>query len=221
MEMQVSVSSLRVDPLPEALLQALAVSSARTLTVAPEAGSERLRRVIRKGIRRQDILHAAEAASRHAFAELKLYFMVGLPGEQEEDIQAIIELVRAIRNVFHRHVRVSVAPFVPKAQTPFEREAMAPAPILRQRMRHLRAGLRRLDARMTLESVGWARVQAVLARGDRRLGSVLASMQKPSLADWRRALHEHGLNDEDYTQARSADEQLPWAFVRSRASPSP
>lgn len=221
MDMQISVSSLRVDPLPEVLLQALAASRSRTLTVAPEAGSERLRRVIRKGIGQQDILRAAEAASRHGFAELKLYFMVGLPGEQEQDIEAIIALVKAIREVFRRHVRVSVAPFVPKAHTPFERQAMAPAPILHQRLRQLEAGLRTMDVRMASESVDWACVQAVLARGDRQLGSVLASIQRPTLANWRRALRQHDLNNEDYTQARDEDERLPWAFVSNRASPSP
>jgi radical SAM superfamily enzyme YgiQ (UPF0313 family) len=221
MQMQISVSSLRVDPLPEVLLQALAASGTRTLTVAPEAGSERLRRAIRKGIARQDILDAARAASRYGFAELKLYFMVGLPGESEEDIQAIVELLQGIRKVFRRQLLVSVSPFVPKAHTPFERKAMATTSALHQRLARLRAELRALDVRMTVESIDWARVQAVLARGDQQLGSVLASMERPSLANWNRALEEHGLDSADYTGARGDDEWLPWSFVRNIAPASP
>ena len=215
--MLISVSSLRIDPLPDVLLSALAASGTRTLTVAPEAGSERLRTAIHKHIHHQDILNAAEQASKHHFPELKLYFMIGLPGEEEEDVQAVIELVRAVARVFRGQILVSVAPFVPKAQTPFERQAMAPAPVLRERLRSLASGLRALDVRMTSESVAWARVQAVLARGDRHVGAVLASVQTPSLADWERALHEHGLTSEHYTRARSAGEELPWGFIRMGA----
>lgn len=214
MGMQVSVSSLRVDPLPEALLSALAASGTRTLTVAPEAGSERLRSAIRKNIHHQDVLKAAQAAFRHQFSELKLYFMVGLPGEEEEDVQAIIHLVQEVARVFHGRILASVAAFVPKAHTPFQREPMAPMPVLRQCMRKLRMGLRAENIRMTSESVGWASVQAVLARGDRLLGPVLASLQAPSLANWKQALQEHGLQSEHYTRARSPSEPLPWSFIR-------
>lgn len=214
MGLHISVSSLRVDPLPEVLLSALATSGARTLTVAPEAGSERLRSVIRKGINHQDILNAAEAASRHRFFELKLYFMVGLPGEEEEDVQAIIQLVQAVAQVFHGRILASVAAFVPKAHTPFQREAMASAAVLRDRLRRLRRGLRAENVHMTAESVGWARIQGILARGDRHLGPMLASLQAPSLANWKQALQEHGLQSEHYTRARSPGEPLPWGFIR-------
>jgi radical SAM superfamily enzyme YgiQ (UPF0313 family) len=212
--LRVSVSSLRVDPLPESLLTALAASGARTLTIAPEAGSERLRHSINKRIRRDHILDAAARAASHRFAELKLYFMLGLPGETDEDVQAIAELVRDIASVFRGSISASVAPFVPKAHTPFEREPMASDQALRQRMRALRGGLRSLHVRLTTDSLAWARVQAVLARGDDRLGSVLASMRSPSLAEWERALGEGGLSGETYIGARAAGDRLPWSFVR-------
>jgi len=214
MGMRISVSSLRVDPLPDSLLSALAASGTRTLTVAPEAGSERLRSAINKNIRHQDILDAAERASELKFPALKLYFMVGLPGEEEQDVQAIIRLVRAVTSVFRRRVTASVAPFVPKAHTPFERVAMAPAPILRERLRTLQRGLRAIDVRMKSDSVAWTTVQGVLARGDRRLGPALASLEAPTLANWRRALREHGLEAEHYTRARGSSEWLPWGFIR-------
>lgn len=213
MGMQLSVSSLRVDPLPEALLAALAASGSRTLTIAPEAGSERLRRAINKRIAAQDILQAAEQASRYGFSELKLYFMVGLPGEEEEDVQSIVTLVQQVSHVFRGRVLVSVTTFIPKAHTPFERQGMASTAILQRRLRWLQSALKGINVRMTSESVAWATVQAVLARGDRRLGSVLASLHVPALSDWKRALLEHGLQNEHYTRARHADEPLPWSFI--------
>ncbi len=215
MGLSISVSSLRVDPLPEALLAALAEGGARTLTIAPEAGSERLREAIRKRISREDILNAARRASLHGFRELKLYFMLGLPGEEDEDVQAIVDLVREIAAVFGGRVWVSVALFVPKPHTAFERQAQEREDTLRRRLRTLQAGLRSLNVRMSSESVPWARVQAALARGDRRLGPVLAAMQTPTLADWDGALREHGLACVDWTRSRAPNERLPWDLVRT------
>jgi len=215
MGLQISVSSLRIDPLPEILLSALAESGVRTMTVAPEAGSERLRRAIRKGISQQDILDAASAASRYDFAELKLYFMVGLPGETEDDIDSIVELVRAISGQFHRRLLVSATPFVPKAHTPYEREAMTAGSVLNRRLSKLRSTLRAVGIRVRSESVGWSTAQAVLARGDGRLGAVLADVGRPSLSSWRRALRDHALTQEEYAAERPAGEPLPWDFVRS------
>lgn len=211
---RISVSSLRIDPLPEILLRALADSGIRTMTVAPEAGSERLRQAIRKGITQQDILDAAKAAARHGFAELKLYFMVGLPGETEDDVGSIVELVRAISGHFHRKLLVSATPFVPKAHTPFERKAMTAGSVLNRRLRKLRSTLRAMGIRVTSESVDWATAQAVLARGDRRLGAVLADVGRPSLSSWRQALRDHGLTHEEFVGERPAGEPLPWDFVR-------
>jgi radical SAM superfamily enzyme YgiQ (UPF0313 family) len=219
--MQIAVSSLRVDPLPTALLEALAASGTRTLTIAPEAGSERLRRHIHKGISRANILHAAEQAAHYRFQELKLYFMFGLPGEEEEDIDALVELVQAVMRAFGRAPMVSIAPFVPKAHTPFERAAMAPASVLKERSRRLRHTLQAMNVRVAFDSLDWAIAQAVLARGDRRLGPALAALAKPSLAGWHQALRGHGLHPEDYTRARSADEGLPWDVVELLPTPRP
>ncbi len=222
--LSISVSSLRVDPLPEVLLQALALGGTRTLTIAPEAGSERLRKAIHKRIDRQDILDAARRAAVHGFPELKLYFMLGLPDEEDEDVQAIVDLVREITGVYRGRVLASVAPFVPKPHTAFERQAQAAEDTLRRRLRMLQAGLRAHNVRMSAESIPWARAQAALSRGDRRLSPVLACMQAPSLSEWERALREHALTEEEWTQARSPTQHLPWDLVRSvdlRIQPQP
>lgn len=214
LNLHISVSSLRVDPLSERLLAALASSGSRTLTLAPEAGSEKLRQIIHKHIHEKDILHAAKRAAAYHFPELKLYFMLGLPGEEDEDVQAIAELTQQITALYHGRVLASVAAFVPKPHTAFERQAMAPLPVLKERMHRLERSLRVLDVRLTRDSLPWSQVQAVLARGDRRLGHVLAALNGPALADWERALQEHGLHAEMFSAARDVDEPLPWSFVR-------
>jgi radical SAM superfamily enzyme YgiQ (UPF0313 family) len=171
---------------------------------------------IHKNIHHADILHAAARAAQYGFPELKLYFMIGLPGEEDEDIQAIVLLVEEISRVFGGRVLVSAAPFVPKAHTPFERQAMAPAPVLRDRLRWLQRALQAINARMTSESVDWAVVQAILARGDRQVSLALATLQEPSLSNWKKALHAYNLPNEYYIRARQPDERLPWSFIHMK-----
>jgi len=219
--LSISVSSLRINPLPQALLAALADSGTRTLTMAPEAGSERLRQAISKGVHRDDILAAASAASTFGFPELKLYFMLGLPGEEESDVQAIVELVRDITHAYTGHVVASLGAFIPKAHTPFQRQALAPSEVLRRRLATVRSGLRALGIQAKSDSLAWAEVQAVLARGDRRLGSVLASLRAPSLSGWRQAMLDNDLTADEFTSARARGTRLPWQFIRMGGSSRP
>ena len=211
----ISVSSLRVDPLPEALLQALAESGIRTLTIAPEAGSQRLRTMINKGVSEDDVLRAAHAAARHGFAQLKLYFMVGLPGETDDDVQAITDLALAVGKPFRRQVTVNLTPFVPKAHTPFQWVAMADVTTLRARIRRVRQTLQRRGVAVRAESPAWAAVQGVLARGDRRVGAALLALEHPTLAGWRKALAATDLDPAAYLGKWSPDEALPWQVVHS------
>ncbi len=214
---EIAVSSLRVHPLPESLLEALAESGTQTLTLAPEAGSERLRRLISKGVTQDHILDAAERASRHGFPQLKLYFIIGLPGETDDDVVAIAELAQAVRARFRRRITVNVTPFVPKPHTPFEREAMAGAATLERRAKLLARSLRPAGIVLRAEGTAWARVQGVLARGDRRLGQTLTELSEPTLAGWRRMLRRTGIDEELYLRARGPEEPLPWDVVREGA----
>jgi len=214
---KLSVASLRVDPLPAALLEALSESGARTLTIAPEAGSERLRRKIKKGVSSEDIMRAAELIARYDFPHLKLYFMIGLPTEDDDDVQEIVELLRAVRQRFHRHITVNITPFVPKAQTPFERTAMAPRVVLEHRFEYLRDSLRALNVETAGESPRHAEVQGVLARGDRHVGETLMALDGAGLPAWRRAVEATGLESGQYLTSRASDEILPWFSVTGRA----
>jgi radical SAM superfamily enzyme YgiQ (UPF0313 family) len=215
---KLSVSSLRVDPLPEVLIRALAASGVQTLTIAPEAGSQRLRTLINKNVSEDDLMWAAEMAARYDFAQLKLYFMLGLPTETEEDVQALIDLVLAVRERFPRRITVNVTPFVPKAHTPFQWVAMASVEDLQKGLRCIEQALRPGGIAVKAESPAWAAVQGVLSRGDSRVGQALVKVKRRSLAAWRRALRECHLDADEYLRERSSDEHLPWSVVDSGVS---
>ncbi len=214
---RIAVSSLRADSLSEPLLDALAESSVHTLTLAPEAGSPRLRDAIRKGLTEEHILHAVEQAQAHRFLHLKLYFMVGLPGETDDDVLAIMDLCRAIRKRFRRYITVNLTPFVPKAGTPFQWAAMTPAPVVRARQKRLTRVLHYLQCFVRRDSPDWAAVQGVLSRGDERVGRALADHDRQTLAAWRAALRRHHIDPAPYLGSWPPDEPLPWDVVEHGA----
>ncbi|MBN1483713.1 MAG: radical SAM protein [Chloroflexia bacterium] len=209
-----SVASLRADQLSPVLLEGLRQSGTRTLTLAPEVGSAGLARSINKGFGREELLRAVDMAVRAGLHRLKLYFMIGLPGETDEDIRAIAALVREVRErQGGGSLSLSVTPFVPKAHTPLQWAPMAPAEALERRRQWLGGELRPLRIAVEGESVDWSRVQGVLARGDRRLAGVLAAMKKRSLGQWRRALRQAGLSEEEYLRQREPQEAFPWEII--------
>jgi len=210
---KISVSSLRADSLSPALLHALADSGTRTLTFAPEAGSDRLRRVINKNISEEQILSAAALARQVRFPELKLYFMFGLPTETEHDIGELCRLTEAIAGAFGGKVTVNLSPFVPKAHTPFARAPMLPSHELEQRLAAVRARLRTAGVAVKADSVAWARVQGVLARGGAELADVLAGMETVSLPAWRATLAARGLSEDTYLEPVPSTRALPWEGV--------
>lgn len=211
---RLSSSSLCLDSLSETLAWALAESGVQTITFAPEAGSERLRKLIGKGFSHEAILRAIGLAQRYGFGQLKLYFMIGLPSETEEDIGAITDLCQEIRGIFPRHLTAKITPFVPKAQTPFERVKMAPASVLEERLGSLRRGLFPLGIEVRAESPSWSTVQGVLARGNRRVAGGLAAVEEVSLSAWREALASCGLKAEFYLERKRPSGELPpWSTV--------
>jgi len=207
---RISVSSLRADTLSPPLLQALSESGSQTLTLAPEAGSEPLRRAINKHLTEQEILAAADQARQYRFRRLKLYFMIGLPGETDEDMRHLCELSQEMSGRFQGEVTLNVTPFVPKAHTPFQRAPMAPTATLEARLAAIRERLRPAGIAVKADSVAWAGVQGVLARGGPELAEVLTTMSKTSLRAWQKALAQQGLSQETYLEAQTASHKLPW-----------
>ena len=221
---ELSASSLRVRPLSRTLLEGLADSGATTVALAPEAGSERLRRAINKGISDSDIMAAVDTVAEMGFRQLKLYFMIGLPTETETDIGESIHLsLEAKQRLAQSHagtrLTLTVEPFVPKAGTPFQWLPMASPKVLSYRLSRLSDALEREGIQVRAESVPWAVVQGVLSRGDRRLAAALARMTQraeTSLASWRQALAECSLEAEHYVgRDIPFREPLPWGFIDS------
>jgi len=221
-----SFSSLRADALGPELIDALSRSGVKTATIAPEAGSERLRRVINKGLGEQDVLNAAAALVAQGIPNLKLYFMVGLPTETDADAEAIVTLVKHIKHVFLKSSRtrraigtltISVSSFVPKPFTPFQWAAMTPVAELKARIKRIQAGLRRVpNVRVHSDLPRWAYVQALLARGDRRVAELLLRVDGLS-GNWAQAFKTDPVNPDFYVlRERDPEEILPWDFIDHR-----
>ena len=212
---RISVSSMRADPISVPLVRALAASGARTLTIAPEAGTDRLRRVINKDQSEDDLLAAVELAQALNFPQLKLYFMVGHPSETDDDVQGIVDLTLAAKALFKRKIAINATPFVPKAHTPFQWAAMAPVKTLRARQGRLKRALAKHQVPVDADSAQWAEVQAVLARGDRRLAQVLLDAKDGSIQAFHNALSANGLAAQEFVGARDSGAFQPWDVVEA------
>jgi radical SAM superfamily enzyme YgiQ (UPF0313 family) len=215
---RISVSSMRVDPISEPLIRALAESGTQTLTIAPEAGSARMRQVINKPQSDQQLLHAVDLAARYNIPQLKMYFMIGQPTETEADVEAIADMVLAARARFPRRLTINATPYVPKAHTAFQWAAMTPVETMEARIKYLERRLGPAGVTVRSDSPSWAALEGALARGDRRLGRVLAGMRKTTLREWARALKAEGLSQGDYLRERAVDEPLPWSVVDTGVS---
>jgi len=204
----------------------MAKGGARTIALAPEAGSQRLRQVIKKGISEDDILESMDKVAEQGIKQLKLYFMIGLPSETDEDIEAIIKLTLSCKNILDRRqtgcrISLNIAPFVPKAGTPFQWLPMAPLQTLNHRLSLLKNNLSPKGIKLKYESIAWSQVQAVLARGDTKLAKVLANIEDVSLAGWRRAVEKCHLDIDFYAHQRwDTTKELPWAVIDSGTRPA-
>ncbi len=217
-----SFSSLRADAISPDLLELLKNSGLKTAAIAPDGGSERLRRVINKGISEEELLWAAQALVGAGVTNLKLYFMIGLPTETDEDLAELVRLTLRIREKIKpigrkrgrlSSLTVSLNSFVPKAWTPFQFCAFAGVAQLKQKIKFLRkefAGIANL--RMNVDKPDNAFFQAVLARGDRRVGEMILHMALSS-RNWRQLFRLHGFDPEEYTRRRHDGEIFPWDIV--------
>jgi radical SAM superfamily enzyme YgiQ (UPF0313 family) len=211
-----SISSTRADTLSKETAELLMQGGHKTLTIAPEAGSERMRSVINKTITHDDILNAAQSAWDAGFRRLKLYFMIGLPTETEDDIQAIIDLTAEIANLHKwRKVSVSASCFVPKPGTPFQWVPMDSEKSLNKKLSIIKKQLRLIKSvDFHNESPRQAHIQGVLSRGDRRLEAVLLKYAANKMS-WNSAFRESDIDPAFYTErVRSDDEVFPWDHIR-------
>ncbi len=229
MEFRISVSSLRFEDLRAELLDPLSASGERTLAVAPEVGTDRLRFAIHKRVTNEEIFEKVDLILSRGIENLKLYLMVGLPTEGEEDVDGIVELVQRIRGLLLQHGRArgrlgriipSINPFIPKPGTPFQRHPMETTSELSRKMRKLeRAFARMPNVEANFKSPRQEKLQALLSLGDRSLAPVLVRMARGE-ADLSRAMKEEGLDLDFYIhRERPRDEVLPWAHIDNGMKP--
>jgi radical SAM superfamily enzyme YgiQ (UPF0313 family) len=165
-----------------------------------------------------------EAVAQQNIKQLRLYFMIGLPTETDDDIESIADLTLKCKDAVERKQRgaritLSISPFVPKAGTPFEWMPMEQLTALDRRLSRLKSLLRVKGVKVAGESLAWSEVQAVLARGDEKLAAVLADVDEVSLPTWRRALKMHSLDAGPYAHDRwNVERELPWGMIDSGKS---
>ena len=230
---RLSPSSLKADCVTPRMAAALSRGGTRSATIAPEAGSERMRRVINKNLSEADILRAADLMVGSGVDHLKLYFMVGLPSETEDDVRGIVDLVESIRSRLGAgaagakrvgRVTVSLNPFVPKPWTPFQWDPMQSIGRLRRVMRELRKSCGRIpNLNLDCESPREGYLQTLLSRGDRRLSKVIERIDQNG-GDWWatiRAWQRDGIGcvpppDHYVHRTYDRDQLLPWDFIDHR-----
>ncbi|MCP4673109.1 MAG: radical SAM protein, partial [Desulfobacula sp.] len=221
---QLSFSSLRADKLDNNFIIALSNSKIKTATLAPEAGSQRMRRIINKNIKQKDILIAVKKLVNAGIINLKLYFMIGLPFEEIEDIHAIVELTKKIKIVFLTEskknrkigtITLSVNPFIPKPCTPFQWSAMEDEKTLKKKIGIIRQGLKKIaNLKINVESLKKAKIHALLSRGDQNSADIIQSALKNGWASAMRKNLEY-CNSIIYKK-RDVNDFLPWDFLETR-----
>ncbi|MES0445538.1 MAG: radical SAM protein, partial [Desulfobacterales bacterium] len=220
---RISFSSLRADALSPELLSILKQNKVKTATIAPDAGSERMRKVINKGITEEDVLNAAENLVAGGIPNLKLYFMIGLPTETMDDVEAIVLLCKQIKHRFLKSSRirkrigeitVSLNSFIPKPFTPFQWVPMDEVRSLKKKIKKIKDGLKRVaNVRVHSDIPRWAYIQALLSSGDRKVAQILL-LANQNRGNWPKTLKASPVNSDFYVhRERSLNELLPWDFI--------
>jgi radical SAM family uncharacterized protein len=233
----ISLPSLRIDSFSVDLARMIEKTRKTGFTFAPEAGSQRLRDVINKGVTEEDLLTTAEAAFASGWNRIKLYFMLGLPSERDEDILAMADLINRIhrlgRDMRGRRIsiNVSVSTFVPKPHTPFQWEPLLSREEVERRQALLREHVHARGVRLSTTDWDQTWLEGVLSRGDRRLGPVIyrawrlgahfdAWREHFEPALWHEAFEAEGIDWRFYCEReRAFDERLPWAHIDTGVSP--
>ena len=219
----ISPASLRLDDLTESIVGMLHLSGERSITIAPETGSDRLRRVINKTVTNAEILEKAELIFRSGMENLKLYFMIGLPTETEDDLQAIRDLTGELRDIMLTHAKgrgrigrivASVNPLIPKPGTAYQWLPMEDPAVTDRKGKRLRTLVADLDnVYFNIKSERHSYYQALLSLGDRRVAPAIEAAERNG-GNWRAAVAETGVDADFYIfRDRSGDATLPWDII--------
>lgn len=231
-KVSLSLPSLRIDNFSEELMEKIKQVRKSSLTFAPEAGTQRLRDAINKNISEEEIINTCRTAFEGGYTSVKLYFMLGLPTETMEDVEGIAKLGQKVVDLYYQNpnrpkgrsvnVSLSVAAFVPKPFTPFEFEPQDTMELMREKQKHLVQSVTTRKISVSWHDADTSFLEAVFARGDRRLGRVLENAWKKGcifdgwgecfdLEKWRAAFREEGVDPAFYAnRKREYDEIMPW-----------
>lgn len=216
-----SCASLRADSITPTIVKGLAESGQKTITLAPEAGSTHMRNIINKGITEEHLLHSIDLATAAGIRHVRMYIMIGLPMETEEDIEGIVAMTRRVQSHMAAignkgKITLSINPFIPKPCTPFQWMAMTDQKTVEKRLQYIKKALDKdRQIEILAEPLRQCYIQGVLARGDRRVGDVLAlAHQYGGVKGWKRAAKElrFDLNAFLYEE-RPVDALLPWSVL--------
>jgi radical SAM superfamily enzyme YgiQ (UPF0313 family) len=232
----ISLPSLFIDTFSVELTDSLSSRRRPGLTFAPEAGSERLRKIINKNVSEEELLNTAAAAFEKGWTGLKLYFMLGLPGETDEDIEDIVSLIDKVRSLSRQtkgktpQIRITLSTFIPKPHTPFQWEGQENEDNINAKLEILKRGLRKKGVKFSWSDPEASFLEAVLSRGDRRVGRAIYNAWKLGCkfdswgehfhpGKWRQAFEEAGVEPGFYSQRkRSLGEVLPWSHIDTGVS---
>ncbi len=220
---QVGLGSLRIDKIDDKIVELMKAGGIETVALAPEAGSQRMRDVLRKGIMEEDIIHATELLAVKDIPNIRLYFMIGLPQEEEEDVDAITELTKKIqhhiRNKFQgrkrfRRITLSVNQFIPKPATPFQWCALEDVHLAGKKIKKIEKAFQKDKQVKVIHDIPkWNYIQALLTLGDRRVKEILLAAHRLD-GNWAQALKEVHINPDFYVyRQKELDEILPWDMI--------
>ncbi len=224
---KISVSSLRVDKITPLIIETLVKCGQKQTTVAVEAGSQRLRQIINKNLSEENIFKGVKIAHEKGLTGLKIYGMIGLPTETQEDIEELANLMKKLKKENKGlNLTLSVSSFVPKAQTPFQWQKRPDEKIITERSNYLRKELNKNKILYKPTSVKWDYIQAIISRGDRRLSYVMEKVYEfgGTIGSWSKAYkeinNEYHIPDFDWyaLRQRKFTEILPWELIETGIS---
>lgn len=217
----ISLGSLRIDVINHYLVQCLKEGEEYSIAIAPEAGSERLRRIIKKDYKEEEIMDSIHILVEHGLTQIKCYFLIGLPSETDEETREITTLSKKMKHIITSTLKgekkwsliLSVNPFIPKPATPFQWVPLEDVAKLKKRLKIVQNSIRgERGIKMINDLPKWAYIQTLLSKGDRRVGEILIAVHK--IGDWGKALRETNINPDFYVyRRRKLNEVFPWDFI--------
>jgi radical SAM family uncharacterized protein len=221
LDMNMSVASFRADSVTDELVKSLARSGVKTLTLAPEAGSIKMREIINKGITTEHLYNAIDLGIRAGINNFRLYIMVGLPFEEDDDIEEIIKMAKAVKQCMDSLgskglLTLSINPFIPKPFTPFQWLPMEDIKIVESRLKHIKSSLKNAKGiDVLIESPKEAYIQGILARGDRKISHVLNEVHEMGgIKAFKKAMKKNEIDESFYLyRTRSEEEIFAWDIL--------